>query len=206
MPSLDELPELAAKTLEVMRQPLEDKIVTIARAHGSLTFPANFQLVAAMNPCPCGEGGPPGSCRCSDLQRFRYSRRLSGPLLDRFDLRLGIERPAVADLLGGPAGESSAVVAERVVAARLRAQARGVRCNAELPGPRLAEVVRQLAPATRILEHKLRVGDLSARGLHRVQRVARTIADLADAPDVTEDHVCVALELRASLQALEGAA
>lgn len=203
---LDELGEMSASVLDALRQPLEEGAIRVARARATLEYPARFLFVAAMNPCPCGEGGPPGSCRCSDVQRFRYSRRLSGPLLDRFDLRLGIERPAVADLLGGPAGESSAVVAERVVTARLRAQARGVRCNAELPGPRLAEVVRQLAPATRILEHKLRVGDLSARGLHRVQRVARTIADLADAPDVTEDHVCVALELRASLQALEGAA
>jgi magnesium chelatase family protein len=128
-------------------------------------------------------------------------------LLDRFDLRLGVDRPDVNDLLGGPPGESTAVVAERVAAARDRARSsRGVRCNAELPGPGLQSVVRLQPAAARVLEYKLRVGELSARGLHRIQRVARTIADLADVADVNEEHVCAALELRADLGVLEGAA
>ena len=203
---VDELGEMAATTLDALRQPLEEGVVRVARAKASVTFPARFLFVAAMNPCPCGDGGPPGSCRCSDTSRMRYTRRLSGPLLDRFDLRLAIDRPDIADLLGGPPGESSAEVAARVVAARQRAAARGVRCNAELSGTGLEGVVRLQPAASRVLEYKLRVGSLSARGLHRIQRVARTIADLADAPDVTEEQVCAALELRADIELLEGAA
>jgi magnesium chelatase family protein len=203
---IDELGEMAVSTLDALRQPLEEGIVRVARAKASVAFPARFLFVAAMNPCPCGKGGPPGSCRCSETARLRYSRRLSGPLLDRFDLRLAVDRPDVADLLGGPAGESTATVAERVAEARRRAASRGVRCNAELPGPGLAGVIRLQPAASRVLEYQLRVGSLSARGLHRIERVARTIADLAEAPDVTEEHVCAALELRVSVDVLEGAA
>jgi magnesium chelatase family protein len=203
---IDELGEMAANTLDALRQPLEEGIVRVARAKATVAFPARFLFVAAMNPCPCGEGGAPGTCRCSDTARLRYSRRLSGPLLDRFDLRLAVDRPDVGDLLGGPPGESTADVAERVVVARQRAAARGVRCNAELPGAGLEGVIRLQPGAARVLEYRLRVGSLSARGLHRIQRVARTIADLAEQPDVTEEHVCTALELRAELEVLEGAA
>ena len=203
---IDELGEMAATTLDALRQPLEEGIVRVARAKATVAFPARFLFVAAMNPCPCGEGGPPGSCRCSEVARLRYTRRLSGPLLDRFDLRLSVDRPDVSDLLGGPPGESTAVVAERVAAARQRAAARGVRSNADLPGAGLEAIVRLQPAASRVLEYRLRVGSLSGRGLHRIQRVARTIADLADEPDVTEEHVCTALELRADLDVLEGAA
>ena len=203
---IDELGEMAATTLDSLRQPLEEGRVRVARARATIDYPSRFLFVAAMNPCPCGAGGPPGSCRCSEAARQRYTRRLSGPLLDRFDLRLVIDRPDVADLLGGAPGEPSALVAERVTAARERASGRGVRCNAELPGANLASVVRLQPAAARVLEYKLRVGSLSARGLHRIERVARTIADLADAPDVTEEHVCAALELRADLEVLEGVA
>ena len=203
---VDELGEMAANTLDALRQPLEEGIVRVARAKASVAFPAKFLFVAAMNPCPCGEGGAPGTCRCSEVARLRYGRRLSGPLLDRFDLRLAVDRPDVADLLGGPPGESTAVVAARVARARAQAAERGVRSNAELPGAGLEDRVRLQPAAARVLEHQLRVGSLSARGLHRIQRVARTIADLAEAPDVTEEHVCTALELRADLAVLEGAA
>jgi magnesium chelatase family protein len=200
---IDELGEMAAATLDALRQPLEEGVVTVARAKATVTFPARFLFVAAMNPCPCGDGGPPGSCRCSDTARARYGRRLSGPLLDRFDLRLSVERPDVGDLLGGPPGEPTAVVAQRVAAARERARSRGVRCNAELSGAGLEAGVRLQPAAARILEHKLRTGGLSARGLHRIQRLARTIADLADVPDVSDEHVCTALELRSELDVLE---
>jgi magnesium chelatase family protein len=203
---IDELGEMAAATLDALRQPLEEGVVRVARAKASVSFPARFLFVAAMNPCPCGDGGPPGACRCSETVRARYGRRLSGPLLDRFDLRLSIERPDVGDLLGGPPGESTAEVAERVAGARDRARARGVRCNAELGTADLERVVQLEPAAGRILEHKLRTGGLSARGLHRVERVARTIADLADQPAVTDEHVCIALELRSELSVLEGAA
>lgn len=203
---IDELGEMGVSTLDAMRQPLEEGVIRVARARATVSFPARFLFVAAMNPCPCGEGGPAGSCRCSEPARLRYGRRLSGPLLDRFDLRLTIDRPDVSDLLGGPVGESSEIVAARVAAARERAADRGVRCNAELAGPGIEGAVRLRPAAGHVLEYKLRVGALSARGLHRIQRVARTIADLADEADVTEEHVCMALEMRADLQSLEGAA
>ncbi|HEX4978534.1 MAG TPA: YifB family Mg chelatase-like AAA ATPase [Acidimicrobiales bacterium] len=203
---LDELGEVPMHVLDALRQPLEEGVVRVTRAHARVQFPARFLLVAAMNPCPCGEGVHAGACRCSDADRARYARRLSGPLLDRFDVRLPVLRPDPSELVGGPDGESSAEVAARVLRARATAAERGVRCNAELTGRQLREVARLTASAVRILEHKLRVGSLTARGLHRVQRVARTVADLAGCGDVTDEHVCSALELRAEMWHLQGAA
>ncbi|HET7488986.1 MAG TPA: YifB family Mg chelatase-like AAA ATPase [Acidimicrobiales bacterium] len=201
---LDELGEFPVAVLDALRQPLEEGVVRVCRAKASVTLPARFLLVAAMNPCPCGEGGRPGSCRCSDAARARYGRRLSGPLLDRFDLRVPVRRPDVAALLRGPAAESTADVAPRVAAVRGLAAERGVRCNAELPATHLDRVAALTPAAWRVLEHKLRTGSLSARGLHRVRRVARTLADLTGALAVVdEEHVCGALELRAELDALE---
>ena len=203
---LDEMGEFPRHVLDALRQPLEDGTVRVCRARSSVTFPARFLLVAAMNPCPCGEGGAPGTCRCSEAARARYAGRLSGPLLDRFDLRVPVGRPEVAELLGGPPGEGTATVAERVAAARSVAGERGVRANAELPVPRLDEVAPLSAPAWRTLERRLRAGTLSARGLHRVRRVARTLADLDGAPAVVgEEHVCAALELRREPAALDAA-
>jgi magnesium chelatase family protein len=198
--------EFPAVVLDALRQPIEDGVVRVCRARASVTLPARFLLVAAMNPCPCGEGGPPGSCRCSDAARRRYARRLSGPLLDRFDLRVPVARPDVAELLGGPPGENSATVAERVAVCRAIAADRGVRANAELPVARLDHVAPLSPAAWRLLEWRLRAGTLSARGLHRVRRVARTLADLDGAPAlVGEDHVCAALELRVEATSLEAA-
>ena len=141
---LDEMAEFPRVVLDALRQPLEEGVVRVSRARASVCFPARFLLVGATNPCPCGEGGPAGACRCPELVRQRYNRRLSGPLLDRFDLRVVVSRPDVADLLGGPPGESTAVVAARVAAARERARSRGVGCNAELP----ARVLDEVAPLT----------------------------------------------------------
>jgi magnesium chelatase family protein len=204
---LDEMAEFPRMVLDALRQPLEEGVVRVSRARSSVTFPARFLLVGATNPCPCGEGGPEGRCRCSDSARERYNRRLSGPLLDRFDLRVVVSRPDVAHLLGGPAGESTEVVAARVAAARERARRRGVGCNAELPAGVLDDVAPLTDTATAMLEHRLRVGALSGRGLHRIRRVARTIADLAGAGDVVdEDHVCLALGLRADVLPTEVAA
>jgi magnesium chelatase family protein len=155
-----------------------------------------------MNPCPCGEGGLPGACRCSDVMRQRYLRRLSAPLLDRFDLAIALGRPDVEDLLGGPPGDSSAVVAERVGGARAIAHGRGVRCNAELPVQGIDDCSRLSADAAALLERRLRSGALSARGLHRVRRVALTIADLDGAACVEERQVAEALQLRAARAAL----
>jgi magnesium chelatase family protein len=204
---LDELGEFPPTVLDGLRQPLEEGVIRITRARGSARFPARFLLVAATNPCPCGQGGPPGACRCSDQARSRYARRLTGPLVDRFDLRVDVSRPDPGELLTGPSGEPTAEVAQRVLAARARARRRGVRCNAELPAPRLDELAPVTPGALRLLDMALRVGALSGRGLHRVRRVARTLADLAgrDGP-LAEEDIGLALQLRAEPEALGRAA
>ena len=204
---LDELGEWASGVLDGLRQPLEDGRVTVSRAQATATFPARFLLVAALNPCPCGEGIAPGRCRCSSAMRDRYGRRLSGPILDRFDLRVPVCRPEVTELIGGRRGEPSAVVAGRVVAARRLARRRGVPANSRIPAGRLDEVAPLAPAASALLERKLRSGALSGRGLHRVRRVARTVADLEghDGP-VTDGHVAAALQLRAGFDGLVGAA
>src|SRR6185436_20183127 len=139
------------------------------------TFPARFLLVAAMNPCPCGEGGAPGACRCSDAAIARYARRLSGPMLDRFDLRLAISPPEPVELLRATPDESSSEVADRVLAARGRALARGVAANAELSGKALEDAAPLLPAARDRLEVVLRKGWLTGRGLSRVRCVALTL-------------------------------
>jgi len=200
---LDEMGEFSASVLDALRQPLEEGVVRVCRARGSVTFPARFLLVGAMNPCPCGEGGAPGSCRCSNAARARYSRRISGPILDRFDLRVALARPDVEQLIGGSAGESSKAVAERVAEARGVAVRRAKVINAELEANCLDEVAPLDEPAARLLERRLRAGALSARGLHRIRRVARTLADLDGAPRrVGVAHVAGALELRVGSSAL----
>jgi len=194
---LDELGEFPPAVLDSLRQPLEEGVVRVSRAQALVEYPARVLLVAAMNPCPCGYADEPGRCRCSEVARARYQRRLSGPLLDRFDLRLPVARPDVVDLLGGHPGESSAVVAGRVLAARARAATRGVPCNARIPAHRL-DAFTPLDPAAHeLLECELRRGRLSARGLARIRRVALTLADLAghDGP-LTAGLVSLALQLR----------
>jgi magnesium chelatase family protein len=204
---LDELGEFPAMVLDSLRQPLEEGVVRLSRARSNVTLPARFLLVAATNPCPCGRGAIDGQCRCSPAARARYRRRLSPPLLDRFDLRVLVSRPDPGMLLSGPPGESSAVVAERVAAARARALERGVLCNADLPAARLDEVAPLTRAATTLLEFKLRNGTLSGRGLHRVRRVARTLADLeGDGLEVREEHICLALGLRGDIGDEEAAA
>jgi magnesium chelatase family protein len=176
----------------------------VCRASAAVAFPARFMLVAAMNACRCGADGSPGACSCTEAARARYAGRISGPLLDRFDLRIRVHRPDVEDLLrNGPrrsssdsAGTSSEVAA-RVSNARRRAQGRGVTVNAELPAGQLDEVAALTLGARRLLERKLREGRLSARGLDRVRRVALTVSDLAghDGP-LSEEDVLLALALR----------
>jgi magnesium chelatase family protein len=194
---LDELGEFPAEVLDMLRQPLEEGVVHVSRARASADLPARFLLVGAMNPCPCGEGSVNGACRCSARDRARYTRRLSGPLLDRFDLAISLSRPDVDDLVSGEPGECSAEVAERVRFARLEATARGVRCNSELPASSLDETSPLTPDAAALLERRLRSGSLSARGFHRVRRVARTIADLDRVgPLVGPRQVAEALSLR----------
>lgn len=194
---LDELGEFPPHVLDALRQPLEQGSIRVSRAAASVLLPARFLLVAAMNPCPCGEANRPGYCRCTDRDRARYRRRLSGPLLDRFDLRIDVTRPDTTRLLGGDPGESTRVVAGRVERARERAHARGVRCNAELDHRRL-EAATPLDPgAEGLLDTSLRLGSLTARGLTRVRRLALTIADLAgEEGPLGAEHVGMALALR----------
>ncbi|HML01122.1 MAG TPA: YifB family Mg chelatase-like AAA ATPase [Acidimicrobiales bacterium] len=200
---LDELAEFPAPVLDALRQPLEEGVVRVRRARGGVDLPARVLLVGAMNPCPCGKGTLLGACRCTDAVRARYQRRLSGPLLDRFDLAVALSPPDSADLLGGAPGEPTAVVAARVRAARQAATGRGVRANAELRADWLRHGCPLSAPVAAMLERHLRSGGLSARGLHRVWRVARTIADLDDpARPITELHMAEALALRAARQSL----
>jgi magnesium chelatase family protein len=202
---MDELAEFPTPVLDNLRQPLEEGRVVVCRASASVAFPARFMLVAAMNACRCGADGSPGSCRCPDSSRARYVGRISGPLLDRFDLRVRVRRPDVEDLLSPNAAgvaravsEPSSVVAARVAAARRNAQDRGVRCNAELASWSLDKMAPLSPCGRRLLERRLREGQLSARGLDRVRRVALTVADLAgrQGPLSAED-VLLALALRA---------
>lgn len=192
---LDEFPEFRRNVLEVMRQPLEDGHVAIARAAAVCDFPSRFMLVAAMNPCPCGYADDPTrACRCSQRQILQYRSKISGPLLDRIDIQLALPPVPVEVMLEAPAGEPSSAIRARVVAARERQRRRfagrpGLFCNADMRARDLAEFCR-LTPAgqakMRNLLHEL---DLSARAYDRVLKVARTVADLADADDVTEEHV-----------------
>jgi magnesium chelatase family protein len=181
---LDELGEFPVAALEALRQPLEEGVIRVSRAGGTATFPAAFLLVAAMNPCPCGEGVYEGACSCTEATRARYRRRISAPLLDRFDLVVPLSRPDPDQLLADEPGEATSVVARRVATAR------------SAPSGRLDE--RELTPeAFALLASKLRSGALSARGLHKVTRVARTVAALAEADAVSFSHASEALSLRA---------
>ena len=196
---LDELGEFPADVLDTLRQPLEDGTVMVCRARASVVFPARVLLVAAMNPCPCGGEGAPGGCRCSDSAVARYASKISGPLLDRFDLRVHVDRPDVTALMDDrPAPiESSATVSERVWAARQSAHARGVQCNSEIPARQLDDLAPLEPSARRLLETRLRQGRISARGVHRVRRVAQTLADLGGHAGVlTSEQVHSALALR----------
>ena len=191
--------------LDSLRQPLEEGVIRIARAETRVTLPARFLLVAAMNPCPCGEGVTPAACRCTERSLERYRRRLSGPLLDRFDLRLEVQRPDPQQLLHGGPTDPTAVVAARVAAARERAAARGVRCNAELPGPVLDRVAPLTTEAVALVERALTDGRLTARGLRRLWRVALTLADLAGHEGALgAEHVAGAFHLRSDPGLLVG--
>jgi magnesium chelatase family protein len=202
---LDEMGEFSAEVLDALRQPLEDGEVRVSRARGSTTFPARFILVAAMNPCPCGEGGAPGACRCTEAARERYARRLSAPLLDRFDIALPVARPQVDELMAPGPAERTDAVAARVSDARRLAAGRGVPFNAALSGPALDQLAPMSSAAVALIEKYIWSGSLSARGLHRVHRLARTLADLSGGGDmVEEEHVREALLLRCTRDLLLG--
>ncbi len=183
--------------LEALRQPLEEHVIRISRAAISLTFPAEFTLVACCNPCPCGRDVI--SCRCTEMQRLRYKRRLSAPLLDRFDLRVPVSPPGA----NAPPGAASSTVASRVAAAVERQRARYAdwpwRRNATVPGGALDPCI-PLAPIVEAAWRDACERDaLTGRGATRARRVARTLADLDDRPDIAEHDIVGALELRQEL-------
>ena len=198
---LDELPEYDRRVLEVLREPLESGHIVISRAARQAEFPAAFQLVAAMNPCPCGYAGDPsGRCVCTPEQVRRYRARVSGPLLDRIDLQIAVPRVPLVELgEASPGGENSSVVRARVVAARGRQLQRAGKANAQLSN---REVARDCALATSdraLLERALDKLGLSARAYHRVLRVARSIADLDGAERVATAHLTEAIQYRRAL-------
>lgn len=199
---LDELGEFPADVLDTLRQPLEEGTIMVCRARASVVFPARVLLVAAMNPCPCGGEGAPGGCRCSDSAITRYASRISGPLLDRFDLRVHVDRPEVSELMSDRpiVEESTATVAARVRSARDEARKRGVTCNAAISARLLDDLAPLERAARQLLETRMRQGRISARGVHRVRRVARTLADLAENHGpIAAEHVQSALALRAEV-------
>ena len=201
---LDEFPEFGSRVLEVMRQPMEDKVVTISRAKGSLTFPANFQLIAAMNPCPCGwNGDAQKPCTCAHSAVTKYQKRISGPMLDRIDIHIEVPRVDYEKLSSDRLGESSAAIRERVQAARERQRVRfdgtEVVSNSDM---RVGEV-RQFCKLDEAGESLIRSAmgqlQLSARGYHRVLKLSRTIADLAGSDEIQSVHLAEALQYRPKL-------
>jgi magnesium chelatase family protein len=198
---LDELPEFGMRVLEVLRQPLEDRVVTISRVRGTASFPANFMLVAAMNPCPCGYfGDTVRDCTCTQSTVTRYQKRISGPLLDRIDIHVDVPRVDFEKLTDDRLGEPSIRVRDRVEAARLRQRARfaevGLTCNADM-GPGGVRIYCQLEETGRALVRQaMNQLQLSARAFHRVLKLARTIADLDGEDQITPAYLAEALQYR----------
>ncbi len=203
---LDELSEFPRPTLEALREPLEDGRVAIVRGQRTAIFPTRFMLVAATNPCPCGHA-PTRRCRCTEADLVRHRRRLSGPLLDRIDLFLHLQRPDAAQLAGASV-TTSAQERERVLAARERQSARldgtGVTCNADMDAALLRTHADVSSAAERTLLDAYRRGTLSARGRDRALRVARTIADLCGAARMARAHVVAALGYRHDQELADG--
>jgi magnesium chelatase family protein len=203
---LDELPEFGQRVLEVLRQPLEDRVVSIARSTGTLTFPANFVLIAAMNPCPCGYANDPfKECTCSPVVVSRYQKRISGPLLDRIDIHVEVPRVDFDKLSDDRRGEPSAVIRARVEAARERQRQRfagtHLRTNADMGVAEVRAFCRIDDAGRSLLGAAMRQLQLSARAYHRILKLARTIADLAGSERIEVAHLAEAIQYRPRRQA-----
>ncbi len=200
---LDELTEFRRDAIESLRQPIEDGRVVVTRMVGAAEFPARFTLVAAANPCPCGyEGDPLRHCRCPPNRVQQYRQKLSGPLLDRIDIRLVVPRLSKRELMGGSASEASSAIRTRVEEARERQRDRyaslGFPCNAQLPGPVARRMARMSPGARDLLAGAVDTLALTGRGFDRALKVARTVADLAGVGEIGEDHIAEALSYRMS--------
>jgi magnesium chelatase family protein len=198
---LDELPEFGTRVLEVMRQPMEDKIVTISRAQGTLTFPANFMLIAAMNPCPCGYfGDPVKECTCSLSMVSRYQKRISGPLLDRMDIHIEVPRVDYDKLSSDRLGESSARIRDRVEAARdiqrRRFAGTELACNADMGPTEVRQYCEVDQAGKSLLRAAMQQLAMSARAYHRILKLARTIADLAGSERIETAYLAEAIQYR----------
>jgi magnesium chelatase family protein len=199
---LDELPEFRRSTLEVMRQPLEDGRVTVSRAAGSVTFPSEVMLVAAMNPCPCGYFGDlKRECRCGPVQVQRYRQRISGPLLDRIDLHIEVPAVEYREMSSERPEENSAAIRERVSAARKRQQVRftndsKTNCNARMTTRHLKQHCKLDTESQELIRIAMSELNLSARAYDRILKVARTIADLIPADAITAEHISEAIQYR----------
>jgi len=203
---LDELPEFSRHVLECLRQPLEDGVVSISRAKGSLSFPSKFILVVSQNPCPCGYyGDPERPCKCSPTEIIKYRKKLSGPLLDRIDLHLDVPRVSFEKLTSKEKlAESSASVRARVEKARKIQEKRflkyGILNNSEMSIPLIEEFCQVDSAAESLLKKAINQYTLSARAYHRILKVARTIADLAGAPEISASHIAEAIQYRTKIE------
>ena len=198
---LDEMPEYSRHALETLRQPLEDKKVTVARVMHSVEYPANFMLVASMNPCPCGNyGSRTQTCRCTAAQIHAYMSKLSGPLLDRIDLQIEVDGVEYAELRGGERGETSAEVKERVERARAvqrrRFEGRDIATNSQMTAKDIAKYCAVDENGERLLKKAFDKMGLTARATTRILKVARTIADLEGEENILPKHIAEAIQYR----------
>jgi magnesium chelatase family protein len=204
---LDEFPEFGTRVLEVMRQPMEDKVVTISRAKGSLTFPANFQLIAAMNPCPCGYYGDSlKPCTCAPMVVTKYQKRISGPMLDRIDIHIEVPRVDYEKLSGDRLGESSENIRKRVQSARdiqlarfSKIETSAIVANADMRVGEIRQFCKLQEEGQSLMRAAMSQMNLSARAYHRILKLARTIADLSGSEDIQSAHLAEALQYRPKL-------